>query len=91
MAHVYVQVKTKMDTKKTTYKYDIDLIVDEIIKDAEIIDTFESHRFSTKNNIQQEIDDIVNFIKKRNSTLKLKGHNIDIKDFAKDIFSKFQQ
>jgi len=82
-----------MDFQSKKYKYSVELIVDEIMKDAGIFDLSipSSERFSPKDDVQKEIDNIVKFIKKRNQDLKSKGKKIDIKDFAADIYRRFQR
>jgi len=77
-----------MDKNSIKYKYSIDLIIDEIMKDAGLVEAlFGDHQEKTV--IQQEVDNIVKFIKNRNKILRTQGQRIDIREFAKSILQRF--
>jgi len=77
-----------MDKNNIKYKYSIDLIIDEIMKDAGLVEAlFGDHQEKTV--IQQEVDNIVKFIKNRNKILRTQGQRIDIREFAKSILQRF--
>ncbi len=73
------------------YTYSIDAIIDDIMKDADIVEAIgTTDRFSPKNKVDLEIDNIVKFIKNRNKDLRQKGHKVDIRQFVQNIFQRFQ-